>query len=285
MATFDRPLDGLRYDKRGGIAYVTLDRPERGNSLTPAMHSMVRDVWADVRDDPDVRVAIVSATGDRHFSTGFDVSEADAGDAGDVFIDEPLERAVFWSPYLNRVLKPVIACVNGLCVGGGHHFVVDADIVVASENAAFVDTHVGVGMVGALENIGLARRLPIGAALRMTLVGRGYRLSARRAYELGMVDELVASPAELLPAAEEMARHMLGNSPQAMALSKQAVWGAAELGYREALERGWDLVRAHWSHPDFVEGPRAFAERRKPRWNADPKARIDAAKEPPDDDG
>jgi enoyl-CoA hydratase/carnithine racemase len=150
--------------------------------------------------------------------------------------------------------------------------VVDADIVIASENASFMDAHVNVGMVGALENVGLAKRLPLGAALRMTLLGRHYRLSARRAYELGLVDELVASPGELAAAADAMARAMLHNSPQAMALSKQAVWGGLERGYRDALEYAWALLRLHWSHPDFREGARAFAEKREPRWNPDPNA-------------
>jgi enoyl-CoA hydratase/carnithine racemase len=163
--------------------------------------------------------------------------------------------------------------VNGLVTGAGLHFVVDADIVLASENAAFMDSHVNVGMVGALENVGLAKRLPLGSALRMTLMGRHYRMPAKRAHELGLVDELVATPAELLPAALEMAAQLKQNSPQAMALSKQAVWGSLERGYRDALEQAWALLRLHWAHPDFEEGPRAFAEKRTPHWNADPNAR------------
>jgi enoyl-CoA hydratase/carnithine racemase len=148
--------------------------------------------------------------------------------------------------------------------------------VIASENAAFMDTHVNVGMVGALENIGLAKRLPLGAALRMTLLGRHYRMPARRAYELGLVDELVARPSDALPTALAMAEQMLENSPQAMAISKQAVWGSLEQGYAAALEQAWALLRLHWSHPDFSEGPQAFAEKRPPRWNPDPNARSEA---------
>ncbi len=110
----------------------------------------------------------------------------------------------------------------------------------------------------------------------MTLMGRSYRMSAERAHQLGLVDELVETPNDLLPAATEMARAMLANSPQAMALSKQAVWGAHELGYRDALEQAWALLRLHWSHPDFKEGPRAFAEKREPVWNPDPSATEDA---------
>jgi len=128
-------------------------------------------------------------------------------------------------------------------------------------------------MVGALENIGLAKRLPLGTALRMTLQGRDFRLPAERAYQLGLVDELVETPAEVLPAAIAIAQSMLKNSPQAMALSTQAVWGSLERGYGDALDAAWGLLRLHWSHPDFLEGRRAFAEKRDPNWNSDPNAR------------
>jgi enoyl-CoA hydratase/carnithine racemase len=273
-----RSLPGVRYERQDAVAVLTLDRPERGNALTPAMHGVFRELWAEVRDDPAIRAAVVTAAGERHFCTGFDLGEAGSEDAKAIFANRPLAEAVRWSPRQNRVWKPVICAVNGLCVGGGLHFVVDSDLVIASENAAFLDSHVNVGMVGALENVGLARRLPLGTALRMTLLGRHFRLPARRAYELGLVDELVPGPGDVLPAALEMARLICASSPQAVALSKQAVWGALEHGYQDALEQAWALLRLHWAHPDFVEGPRAFAERREPRWNPDPDARREEAR-------
>ena len=275
------PLEGVLYHKRDGVARITLNRPERGNSLTPGMQAIFRAIWSEVRDDNEIRVAIVDASGERHFCTGFDVAEADGEEAADVFNNRPLAEAVHWSPHQNRVWKPVICVVNGLCVGGGLHFVVDADIVVASENAAFMDAHVNVGMVGALENVGLAKRLPLGSALRMTLMGRHYRMPARRAYELGLVDELAERPADALAVAEEMAQAMLQNSPQALSLSKQAVWGSLERSYGDALDYAWSLLRLHWGHPDFAEGPRAFVEKRDPQWNADPNARegVDTTEE------
>jgi len=267
-------LNGVVYEKGDGIAVITLNRPERGNSLAPSMMAVVKAIWEDVRDDPDVRVAIVTAAGEKHFCTGMDVAEAEADDADAVFVDRPLAESVHWSPHQNRVWKPVICAVNGLCVGGGLHFVVDSDIVIASENAKFMDTHVNVGMVGAIENIGLAKRLPLGAALRMTLMGRHYRMPAQRAYALGLVDELVPTAADVLPAAVEMARSIAQNSPRAVSLSKQAVWSSLESGYRDSLEYGWALLRSHWNHPDFLEGPRAFGEKREPEWNPDPAARV-----------
>jgi enoyl-CoA hydratase/carnithine racemase len=267
------PLEGVRYERDGHVATITLDRVERGNSLTPRMQKIFRAIWADVRDDPEIRVAILTSSGERHFCTGFDVSEAEGDDADEVFADAPFEDAVHWSPYQNQVWKPVICAVNGLCVGGGHHFVVDSDIVIASRNAAFTDTHVNVGMVGAIENIGLAKRLPLGTALRMTLLGRAYRLGAERAHQLGLVDELVETPGDLAACASEMAQAMLANSPNAMALSKRAIWGGLERGYRESLEQGWRLIQQQWDHPDFREGPRAFGDGRDPEWNPDPDAR------------
>ncbi|MEM9255363.1 MAG: enoyl-CoA hydratase/isomerase family protein [Pseudomonadota bacterium] len=273
MASIDpnQPMEGVRYTKIDGVATITLDRPERGNALTPGMQAMFKAIWSDVRDNPEVRVAILCAAGDRHFCTGFDVDEADGDEAAEqVFVDKPLRESVFWSPYQNDVWKPVICVVNGTCVGGGHHFVVDADIVIAVQSARFIDAHVNVGMVGAIENIGLARRLPLGTALRMTLQGSRYRLSAERAFALGLVDELAESSSEAMSIAHSIAQDMLQNSPQAMALSKKAIWGSLEKGYAESLEDGWTLLRSHWRHPDFIEGPRAFAEKREPNWNPDP---------------
>jgi E-phenylitaconyl-CoA hydratase len=263
-ADLSKPFEDILYDKRDHVAYITLNRPQRANSLTRAMESYMRAVWEEVRDDPWIRCAIVTGSGERHFSTGADVDNvAAAGRVGSG--DGPVTDEVFWSPRQNRVWKPVIAAVNGLVNGAGLHMVVDADIIVAAETAAFMDTHVNVGMVGAIENIGLAKRLPLGQALRITLQGKSYRLTAERAYQLGMVDELVPQ-SELMPTAEKIATEICKNSPHAVSLSKQALWSSMELGYQNAVEYGWALLRMHWQHPDFKEGPRAFAERREPRW-------------------
>lgn len=277
-----QPLKGLTYRVERGIALITLDRPARGNALLPSMQPVLRAIWSDVRDNPDIRVAIVGASGEKHFCTGFDVAEAEGDDAKSVFQEAPFSESVHWSPYQNEVWKPVLCVVTGLCVGGGLHFVVDADIVIASENAAFMDAHVNVGMVGAIENIGLARRLPLGQALRMTLEGRSYRLPARKAHDWGLVDELLPTPAEATRTAFEIAERIARNSPQAMARSKRAIWGSLERGYGEALADGWELIRGHWSHPDFTEGPRAFSEKRTPHWNPDPHALVD---EPESEEG
>lgn len=228
------------------------------------MMPQMKAVWSEVRADPWIRAAIITGAGDRHLCTGADVNVV-AGRGGMSTGTGPLTDEVFWSPRQNRVWKPVICAVNGLAAGAGLHFVVDADIVVASEQASFMDTHVNVGLVGAMENIGLAKRLPLGSALRMTLMGKDYRMPAERAYQLGLVDELVAH-GQLMDTAEEMARSIAKNSPAAVSLSQQAIWGSLEMGYTQACEYGWSLLRMHWAHPDSKEGPRAFSEGREPKW-------------------
>jgi E-phenylitaconyl-CoA hydratase len=258
------PFEDLLYEKNEHVARITLNRAHRGNALTGEMHARMKAIWEDVREDPQVRCAIITANGERHFSTGADVGAVAA--SGRVSSgDGPMSDEVFWSSRQNRVWKPVVCAVNGLVAGGGLHMVVDADIVVAVDTAAFMDTHVNVGMVGAIENIGLTKRLPLGTALRMTLQGRNFRLSAERAYQLGLVDELVGRE-DLMPTAEAIAADIVKNSPHATQLSKQALWAAQEMGYHHAMEYGWALLRMHWGHPDFTEGPRAFAEKREPQW-------------------
>lgn len=252
------------FEKRDHIAYITLNRPHKGNSLTGTMMPVMKQIWGEVRDDPWIRAAIVTGAGDRHFCTGADV-DAVASRGGMSTGTGPLTDEVYWSPRQNRVWKPVICAANGLVAGAGLHFVVDADIVVAADTASFMDTHVNVGLVGAMENIGLAKRLPLGTALRMTLMGRDYRLPAGRAYQLGLVDELVA-PDEVMDTAEQIASSIVKNSPAAVSLSQQAIWNSLEMGYTQACEYGWALLRMHWAHPDAKEGPRAFSERRPPNW-------------------
>jgi E-phenylitaconyl-CoA hydratase len=268
----DAPLDGVRYEKADGIATITLDRPERGNAVHPGMMPVMRAIWNDVRIDQSVRVAIITGAGERHFCTGADMAKASAGES--IASNRPLDEEIFWTARQNHVWKPVIAAVNGTVAGGGLHFVVDADIVVAADHVQFLDTHVNVGFVGGLENVGLAKRLPLGTALRMSLQGRDFRLTAQRAYALGFVDEL-AGDRPVLEVAREIARSVAANSPSAVSLTQQAVWGSLQTSYEQALHQAWALIRLHWSHPDFREGPRAFMEKRAPNWNPDPNARLD----------
>jgi enoyl-CoA hydratase/carnithine racemase len=261
-------LPGLIYEKRDHIAYITINRPDRANTLHSSMVEPIKAIWAEVREDPWIRCSVVTATGDRFFSTGADVG-AVASRGGVAAGKGPLYEEVHWSPRQNRVWKPTVTAVNGMVAGAGLHFVVDADIIVAADTAVFLDTHVNVGMVGAIENIGLAKRLPLGSALRMTLCGKKFRMPAQRAYELGLVDEVVPAD-KLMETADEIAHQIAANSPAAVQLSMQCLWGSLEMPYTQAMEYAWALLRMHWDHPDFKEGPRAFAEKRDPVWYEEP---------------
>jgi len=167
----------------------------------------------------------------------------------------------------NQVWKPVIAAVNGVCAGGGLHFVADADIVIAADTATFLDPHVSLGQVTAYEVIALARQSPMEAIMRMALLGSRERLTAQRAYELGIVSDVVTA-ADLPAAATALAETIARNSPTAMAHTKRALWGAFELGLTDACKAGARELIAMWGHPDQTEGPLAFAEKRQPVWAA-----------------
>jgi enoyl-CoA hydratase/carnithine racemase len=254
----------IELTKDGHVATIRINRPEAGNSLTRAMRPLMGEIWGDVRDDPSVRAVIVTGTGTKHFCTGIDVREAAVTGGAPSGMGSAREE-IPWSPLHYDVWKPVICALNGTVAGGGLHFVADADIVVAADHVELLDTHVNVGMVGAVENIGLLHRLPLGTVMRMTLSGTRFRLTAKRAYELGLVDELVVA-GELLTTARSIAADIATNSPAAVQLSKQALWSSLGRPLPDAAEYGWALARMHRQHPDYMEGPRAFAERRPPEW-------------------
>jgi enoyl-CoA hydratase len=255
----------LLYDKDGHIATIVLNRPPRGNALTPAMHDRIQAIWSDVQDDDDIRVVIITGAGDRHFSTGADIDIiADRGRVSQG--SGPLNTEVFWSPRQSHVLKPVICAVNGVCAGAGLHFVADADIVIAAADATFFDPHVTVGQVTAIEVIGLARKMPFEAVMRMALVGAAERMTAQRAYQLGMVSQVVDPPEQLREEAQKLAETIARNSPAALRATKKALWAALELGLTDACRVGAQHLVGLWGHPDQSEGPKAFVEKREPQW-------------------
>ena len=271
--SLDYATETVAFDVAEGIATITLNRPHEGNAITREMSQGLQAAWVEVKRNPDIRVAIISGAGERHFCTGAAASSIKSGDDGAGLDNGTLKDVVRLSPHAHELWKPVICAVNGLVNGGGLHLVVDADIVVAAQSSSFMDTHVNMGQVGALENIGVARRMTLGSALLMTLVGRDYRMTAERAHQLGLVDLIEPTAAEALETARRLAASIARNSPQAVSLSKQALWASQDLGYKQAQELGWQLIKQQWHHPDFDEGPRAFMERRAPDWNPDPNAR------------
>ncbi|MGE0878396.1 MAG: enoyl-CoA hydratase/isomerase family protein [Acidimicrobiia bacterium] len=256
----DRRGDAIIVARRGLTGVVLLDRPRTGNAHTQAMIGALSEAWIEFDEDPNVRSMVMASSTDRFFCTGIDLNEVVAAGMG--------SRVARGSGQTHRnipVLKPMITAVEGMVVGGGLHWVVEADIVVASEKAVFRDTHVEVGIIGNRENLGVALKAGLGAALYMSLIGKQAIIDAVRARELGMVQEVVPA-GESLNRAFELADIVNKNSPSAMAKELRTLWAFAEMHYNDAVKFGAELMMLQRLHPDSVEGPRSFAEKREPNW-------------------
>jgi len=259
-------FESLIVERRGPVGWLINNRPDQLNAMSSSMRDEFAVAWKELDADPDVRVIVHTGEG-RAFQTGVDVQELATDGQGMERYRESVENwDLHFTSWHQHVWKPVITAVNGICAGGGFHWIADADIVIAASDAQFFDPHVSIGQVVSLEAIGLMRKMPVEAVMRMAFVGRHERLSAQRAYELGMISEIVDPPERLRDAAQELAEKIARNSPAAMAAMKRALWAALELGLTDACKAGAAELVSMWGHPDQEEGPRAFAEKREPRW-------------------
>lgn len=261
MSAYER----LIVSKADGIGWLILDRPEAGNAFDALMLDELEAAWADLDTDPDVKV-IVNAANGRAFCTGMDVVQV-ARDTAAMRRHSRRTRdaELKISSWHCDVWKPVIAAVNGVCAGGGLHLVADADIVIAAEQASFTDPHVSIGQAVAYEAITLLRKSPMEAVLRMTLSGKGERISAQRAYQLGIVSEVVPAD-QLRAAAGRLAAAIATNSPTAIRTTKKALWHSLEVGMTQARSDAAEEIWRLRNHPDHAEGVRAWREKRAPQW-------------------
>ena len=256
----------LLVERDGPVGWLVNNRPEVLNAMNGKMREEFADAWLELDRDPQVKVIVHTGAG-RAFQTGVDMTELATDGLGMERYRESAENNDFhFTAWHQGVSKPVITAVNGLCAGGGFHWVADADIVIAARDAQFFDPHVSAGQVVAMEAIGLLRKMPFEAVMRMALVGRYERMSAQRAYELGMISEIVDPPERLRERAQELAETIARNSPAAMRATKRALWGALEYGLTDACRAGAQQLVSMWGHPDQEEGPAAFAEKREPEW-------------------
>jgi enoyl-CoA hydratase len=268
----------LIVERRGEVGWLIFDRPEVGNAMDALMLSELERAWRELDRDSHVKVIVNTGEGNV-FQTGLDVDQLSRDREALREQSRRTKRAELrLSAWHNGVKTPVIAAVNGVCAGGGLHFVADADIVIAATTASFVDPHVSIGQVTSFEAIALLRKMPAEAVFRMALVGRHERISAGRAFELGLVSAVV-EPDRLRIEAQRLAETVAQNSPAAMAASKRALWGAFEAGLSDAYRAGAAELTSMWGHPDQEEGLLAFTERRAARW-ADSVATDDSAASP-----
>jgi enoyl-CoA hydratase/carnithine racemase len=263
-------MDTVRFEVSDRVATITLDRPDRLNAMNQQMRDELRNCWQRVKDDPDVWVAIVTGAG-RAFSSGADVESLATG--GFVKPDRWRELAMIEgianlpTPRRLRVHKPVIAAVNGIAAGVTLDLVTEADIPIASERAEFVDPHVSIGYVSSHEMVNMARRVPVAVCLRMALLGSRERMSAQRAYEVGLVTEVVPHD-RLLERARELAGLLLQNAPLAVWGTKMGILQGLGLPIAQAEEIAAGYLEVVEQSEDHAEGPRAFVEKRKPAWKA-----------------
>jgi enoyl-CoA hydratase/carnithine racemase len=256
--------DDLKVERRGHVVIVTIDRQERMNALSQEVYDDLLAIWTSLKADTSVRSIVITGAGNRAFCTGMDL-KAFAERGGPRPVKHDVHEELRVTPLHCDVWLPTIVAVNGVCTGAGLHFVADADVVLASATATFLDTHVSVGQVTAVEPITLLPRIGLGNALRLAVLGRHCRIGTDEALRISLVDEVV-EPARLLDRAVELAEQAASGSPAAIEASKRAIRGALEQPMAQALQAGWELLLAHRQHPDSHEGPIAFAEKREPKW-------------------
>lgn len=256
------------YEVHDRIATITLNRPERLNAMNQTLKDELRTVWHAYKNDPDVWCAILTGAG-RAFSTGADVEGLATG--GFKREDRWRELALIENisnlptPRRQRVHKPVIAAINGAVAGFSLDFVTESDIPIAADTAYFVDPHVSIGLVSSHEMVNMARRVPVAVALRMALLGKHERMTAQRAYEVGLVTEVVPAD-KLMDRARELAGMICQNAPLAVWGTKMGMLQGLGLPIPQAEEIAAGYLEVNEQTDDYLEGPRSFVEKRKPQW-------------------
>jgi enoyl-CoA hydratase/carnithine racemase len=251
--------DAVRYETTGdGIALLTIDRPDSRNALTREVRKGLREGWERFERDADARIAILTGAGDKAFCAGGDLKE---------MVSTGMQvppRDMFALPYDTIELsKPTIAAVNGVAYAGGWMIAQACDLCVASTAARFAITEVKVGRSSPWA-APLIHMIP--QRIMMEIVLTGKPIDARRAYEIGLVNRL-AEPAALLDEAMALAREILDGAPLSVRAAREMVMLSTEMGRAAALQAARAAAEHLYRSADAQEGPRAFAEKRKPDWS------------------
>lgn len=240
-----------------GIAILTINRPDQRNCLSREVREGLAAGWARFEADQGLQVAILTGAGDKAFCAGGDLKE---------MVETGLKvppRDMFPVPYENITLtKPTIAAVNGVAFAGGWMIAQACDLCVASTQARFAITEVKVGR-GSPWAAPLIHMIP--QRIMMEIILTGKPISAQRAYEIGLVNRL-AEPDTLMDCAIALAQEVIEGAPLSVAAGREMVMLATEMGRAAALEAAWAAHEAAYNSEDAQEGPRAFAEKRKPEW-------------------
>lgn len=235
--TFETIL--LEVDETDRVATITLNRPAQLNAFNRTMCEEMTRAWRMVKLDESVNAVVLRAAGDRAFSAGLDI-KTPYGQPENIWNHEDPGEAL--SPKWQKMWKPVVCAVQGVCTAGAFYFINESDVVICSQDATFFDSHVSAGLVCALEPIGLMRRIGLGETLRIALMGNDERVSADTALRIGLVSEVV--PAEQLwGRAHEIAATIAAKPPIATQGTVKAIWESLDKPYRAAMEQGLIYTR------------------------------------------
>jgi len=253
----------LHTRREGGVLEVVLDRP-KANAIDLATSRQMGEIFQDFRDDPDLRVAILTAAGEKFFSAGWDLKAAADGDA----VDSDYGVGGFGGlQELRDLNKPVIVAVNGLCCGGGLELAISADLILAAEHATFALPEIRSGTVADAASIKLPKRIPYHIAMEMLLTGRWF--DAAEMHRWGLVNEVLVAE-RLMDRAWELASDLASGPPLVFAAIKEVVREAEATGFQQAMnmvtKRKLRTVDVLYGSEDHEEGARAFAEKRDPVW-------------------
>ncbi|MEL7257793.1 MAG: carnitinyl-CoA dehydratase [Pseudomonadota bacterium] len=255
--------DPVKTERRGHILEVTLDRP-KANAIDLKTSRIMGEVFRDFRDDPDLRVAIITGAGQKFFCPGWDLKAAADGDA----VDGDYGVGGFGGlQELRAMNKPVIAAVNGICCGGGLEWALSADIILAADHAQFALPEIRSGTVADAASVKLPKRIPYHIAMEMLLTGRW--IDADEAARWGMINQIHPGD-ELMDKAREMASHLASGPPLVYAAIKEIVREAEAMTFQQAMnqitKRQFGTVDVLYDSEDQLEGAKAFAEKRDPVW-------------------
>jgi len=265
-------MPALLYEKRDGVAYLTFNRPEVHNAMDPETVVRLGEAWLDFEADNETRVAIITGAGEKAFCAGADLGRliplyTRARQPEDDWDKRVLEDREIRNVSLMRgrpIYKPIIAAVNGFCLAGGTELIQACDIRIAAEHASFGLTEVTRAIVPAGGSLArLARQIPWCKAMEILLVGD--HMTAQEAHRIGLVNHVVPLP-ELMPTAEKVARKIAANGPLAVRKIKEAVIRTSGLPLEKAYEIENECARDVMRSEDAREGPRAFMEKRPPRY-------------------
>ncbi|MEY1557195.1 carnitinyl-CoA dehydratase [Yoonia sp. R2331] len=255
--------DPIKTQRDGAILTVTLDRP-KANAIDLQTSRRMGEVFATFRDDPDLRVAIITGAGEKFFCPGWDLKAANDGDAVDGDYGVGGFGGLQELPQMN---KPVIAAVNGICCGGGLELALSADIILAADHATFALPEIRSGTVADAASVKLPKRIPYHIAMELLLTGRWF--DAAEAHSWGIVNHIHPGP-DLMAEAQKMAGLIASGPPLVYAAIKEIVRDAEDAKFQDSMnritKRQLPTVDRLYASEDQAEGARAFAEKRDPVW-------------------